>query len=388
VLSKYAAIPPCAARPDPLEYALPKQSAVTPGIPCQAGDLSYAGIVLRPFKGISLEKKALHSIPTLPRRVLRRLRVARLDWVLNPYFLTLLFGSVAVVLAYSVAPARAVAVLAERDAIGNGPGSFVTFYSPALDRKMNYWVYLPPDYAKSNQSYPVLYMLHGRDATSAQWKSFGLFTQADQLIRAGTIAPLIIVTPQGDFGYWMNHVDSGPRWGDYVTQDLIGHIDATYRTLPDRAHRAIGGVSMGGHGAIQLALNHPALFAVVGGHSPVFRNQAQALPFFGTGAEYRKRDPVSLVRARPQALSFALWLDMGTSDPWIESTAAFHALLTADKIAHSWHTGPGRHEADYWERHIPAYLRWYDAALHNAAKPVEEVESAKDVPRVPRIKEW
>jgi enterochelin esterase-like enzyme len=314
----------------------------------------------------------LHSIATSPGRVLRRLRVARLHWVLNPYFLTLLFGSVAVVLAYSVAPVRAVAVLAEHRAIGNGPGSLVTFYSLALDRKMNYWVYLPPDYAKSNQRYPVLYMLHGRDATSAQWKSFGLFTQADQLIRAGTIAPLIIVTPQGDFGYWMNHVDGGPRWGDYITQDLIGHIDATYRTAPDRAHRAIGGVSMGGHGAIQLALNHPALFAVVGGHSPVFRNQAQALPFFGTGVEYRKRDPVSLVRADPQALSFALWLDMGASDPWIESTTAFHALLTADKIAHSWHTGPGGHAADYWERLIPEYLRWYDAALHDAAKRVEQ----------------
>jgi enterochelin esterase-like enzyme len=279
-------------------------------------------------------------------------------------------------LACSVVSAPAVAALVGRAAVGNDLGRFATFDSPALDRQMNYWVYLPPGYAKSNQRYSVLYMLHGRDATSAQWKSFGLFTWADQLIRAGTIAPLIIVAPQGDFGYWMNHVNGGPRWGDYITQDLIGHIDATYQTIPDRAHRAIGGVSMGGHGAIQLALNHPELFAVVGGHSPVFRTQAQALLFFGTGAEYRKRDPVSLVQARPQALSFALWLDMGASDPWIESTTAFHKLLTADKIAHSWQSGRGGHEGDYWERNVPKYLRWYDAALRVAAKRVDVVGSA------------
>jgi enterochelin esterase-like enzyme len=281
--------------------------------------------------------------------------------------LALLCSSIVTLLIYSAMLARAVAVAAE-DTAGGDLGQLATFYSPALDRTMNYWVYLPPDYAGSDRRYPVLYMLHGRDAGSDQWKSFGLFRQAERLIRSGTIAPLIVVTPQGDFGYWMNHVDGGPRWGDYVTTDLIGHVDAAYRTIPDRAHRAIGGLSMGGHGAIQLALNHPTLFAAVGGHSPVFRTQAQAFPFFGTGAEYRARDPVSLVRDHPEKLSFALWLDMGASDPWIESTAAFHQLLVANKIPHSWDTGPGGHEASYWERHIPAYLRWYDAALHKAQR--------------------
>lgn len=302
----------------------------------------------------------------LSGRDLRRFRGTGIRWAMNISARTFLFGALAILLSYA-APTRAVVTLAHDIAGDDDPGSFATFYSRALGREMNYWVYLPPDYATSVQRYPVLYMLHGRDADSAQWKRFGLFMQADQLIRAGTIAPLIIVTPQGDLGYWMNHIDGGPRWGDYVTQNLIGHIDATYRSLTDRAHRAIGGVSMGGHGAIQLALNHPALFAVVGGHSPVFRSQALALPFFGTGAEYRKRDPVSIVRDRPQAVTFALWLDMGTIDPWIESTTAFHTLLADDAITHSWHTSQGGHGGGYWERNIPTYLRWYDAMLPDRA---------------------
>ena len=228
---------------------------------------------------------------------------------------------------------------------------------------MDYWVYLPPGYQVARQRYPVLYMLHGRGGSSAQWKTFGLFDQADRLIRSREIAPLIIVTPQGDLGYWMNHANRGPRWGDYITTDLITHIDATYRTVPDRWHRAIGGISMGGHGAIQLALTHPQLFGAVGGHSAVFRRQHEALACFGTGAEYQRRDPISLVRDLGVAVPFQLWLDMGEQDPWLRSMLEFQQLLAQRHIAHRWHRFPGGHGDVYWEQHVATYLGWYDDAL-------------------------
>jgi enterochelin esterase-like enzyme len=244
-----------------------------------------------------------------------------------------------------------------------GRSRHVEFYSPALARTMDYWLYLPPNYAASTRRYPVLYVLHGRGGSSREWKEYGLFDQADTLIRENRIAPLIIVSPQGDLGYWMNHVHGGPRWGDYITDDLIPHVDATYRTQADQRHRAIGGISMGGHGALQLALNHPRLFDVVGGHSAVFRSEVEAFAFFGTGAEYQQRDPISLVTELNLPVSFALWLDMGVDDQWLPRTRYFHEILVQRGVPHTWHLDPGGHEGAYWRRHLRAYLEWYDKAL-------------------------
>lgn len=243
----------------------------------------------------------------------------------------------------------------------------VGFASAALGRTMSYWVYLPPSYRATQQRYPVLYMLHGLDGSDHQWKDMGLFEQADALIRARQIAPLIIVTPQGDNGYWMNQANNGPRWANYVTDDLIPHIDRSYRTLADAHHRAIGGLSMGGHGAIQLALHNPALFSVVAGHSPVFRSASEAFPFFGYGAEYTQHDPVSLVQ-QGMAVPFALWIDMGEHDRWLPRTRLFHELLEQRGVAHVWHVYQGDHNSDYWTPRIPLYLAWYDQALRAGGK--------------------
>lgn len=287
---------------------------------------------------------------------------------------------------------RAISVLFQGSTAGGGQARHARFFSRALGRQMDYWLYLPPGYGSSTQSYPVLYMLHGRGGSSAQWPSFGLFDQADRLIRGGQIAPLIIVTPEGDDGYWMNHANQGPRWGDYVTTDLVAYVDATYRTLPDRTHRALGGVSMGGHGAIELALTHPTLFAVVGGHSPVFRRQNEAFPFFGVGAVYQHHDPISLVRDLGVGVPFQLWLDMGDQDPWLRSTLAFHQLLAQRGIAHTWHLWPGGHQETYWERHVVDYLCWYDVALHGrpgtscgaGGRPVQAARTSTRAHPVPR----
>lgn len=236
------------------------------------------------------------------------------------------------------------------------------FVSRSLDRTMSYWIYLPPNYRATTQRYPVLYMLHGLGGSEDQWKNMGFFDQADAMIRARQIAPLIIVMPQGDNGYWMNQADGGPRWSDYVTLDLIPHIDQTYQTLADGRHRAIGGLSMGGHGAIQIALNQPGLFGVVGGHSPVFRSATEAFPFFGYGEQYAQHDPVTIVQ-RGVAVPFALWLDMGIEDRWLPRTVLFHELLLERGVVHSWRLHEGDHDDRYWQPRIPLYLAWYDQAL-------------------------
>jgi poly(3-hydroxybutyrate) depolymerase len=198
--------------------------------------------------------------------------------------------------------------LAPLGADARGYSARVLLRSAVLERTLNYWIYFPPGYNTSTQRYPVLYMLHGLGGSSNTWRAWGLFDTADQLIRAKQIAPLIIVAPQGDNGYWMNHADGGPRWEDYVVQELVPHVDGRYRTLATRAHRAVGGVSMGGNGAIRLMLDHPELFGAAGGHSPVFRAQTQAFAFFGTGLVYERNDPVSLVDVLGAPVAGDLWI--------------------------------------------------------------------------------
>src|SRR5881628_2559959 len=146
-----------------------------------------------------------------------------------------------------------------------------SFRSPTLDRTMPYFIYVPPGYDSSGQRYPTLYMLHGLGGSNTEWKGYNLLGAADDLIKAGTIPPMLIVLPQGDQSYWFDPAN-GPRWGQYAARDVVDEIDAHWRTLADRDHRAIGGLSMGAQGALQLAMLYPDVFGIVGAHSPTLRD--------------------------------------------------------------------------------------------------------------------
>lgn len=245
-------------------------------------------------------------------------------------------------------------------------GSFreLEFASRSLERDMRYFIYLPPRYKTSGRRYPVLYMLHGGSGDKEEWVAYGLIDAIDNLITSREIRPMIVVLPQGDWGYWVNHVDGGPRWGDYVARDLVRHIDSSFRTLPDRAHRAIGGLSMGAHGALQLAFTHPRTFGNVGAHSPSLRPDGGELPFLGTGAEFAERDPISLARTAPGIEDLNIWIDIGDEDPWLEYAELLHEALVERGVGHEWNVLPGEHGGEYWERNLVTYLRFYDRVLN------------------------
>jgi S-formylglutathione hydrolase FrmB len=181
--------------------------------------------------------------------------------------------------------------------------------------------------------------------------------------------------PGGRSGYWVNHADGGPRWGDYVVKDLVGHVDATYNTIAQRGARAIGGISMGGHGALQNALNNPEVFGVAGGHSPGLRTRDQAPAFLGgyfmgtiaaasPGPDaYALRDPISLVRRNTPAAPPVLWIDMGQRDGFFPRATELHQALLDRGWAHTWSPAPGDHDGGYWRRRMPDYVGFYRAAL-------------------------
>ncbi len=259
------------------------------------------------------------------------------------------------------------------------PGSsrmeFFLFQSAALDRPMHYIAYLPANYdTQPNRHYPVLYMLHGIGGglggimgNETEWPGYGITAAADRLIASGQIQPLIMIFPEGDQGFWMDAAGDGPKYGKYTSEDLLHEVDGRFRTIPDRNHRAIGGLSMGGFGALALAMQHPDLFRTAGAHSPSLNRLQNGPAFFGNQAYFDAHDPVALLRDHPDtAMTLNLWLDVANQDPlWRVSTEALHQQLVAENIPHQWHEWPGQHNGVYWGEHMDDYLAFYNASLQS-----------------------
>ncbi len=247
--------------------------------------------------------------------------------------------------------------------------------STILNRSLPYRVYLPPAYAASDRRYPVVYMLHGAGGNYTEWDDSSLPDVADRLMSEGEIQPYIVVMPDGgDRTYWANWADDGARWEDYVVQEVVPEIDRRYRTIQDQSGRAIGGLSAGGLGALNLAMHHPDVFGVAGGHSPSVRLEPDPTLWFLSGDAFWVNDPVWLARNRLGLDRLSIWLDVGDEDWWRPNVEALRDALSERSIPYSWHVFPGTHEADYWVAHVPDYLRFYAGALRgdtsSAASPL------------------
>ena len=139
-------------------------------------------------------------------------------------------------------------------------------------RAQDVYVYLPPGYPQQpRRRYPVLYLLHGFPGRPLAFLlTVRMGVVEDELVAKHAAQPLILVMPFGSTGTftdkeWANGVGSGEGWATFVARDLVQAIDARYRTLAAPDARAIGGLSEGGYGAINIALHNPGEFR--GGHN-------------------------------------------------------------------------------------------------------------------------
>jgi enterochelin esterase-like enzyme len=206
-------------------------------------------------------------------------------------------------------------------------------------------IYTPPCYGSDpDHLYPVLYLLHGATETDLQWQELGIAAEADRLIAAGEIAPLIIVLPRELT--WVAVPEN--TFGDSLVQELTPWVDMEYRTLPDREFRAIGGLSRGGNWAVRIGLLHWGLFGSIGAHStPLFYGDLERLPGW-----------IELI---PAGWKPRLYLDIGKDDNNLVVSRKLDALLTRLDYPHEWHLNPGLHDAAYWQGQLEDYLMWYNA---------------------------
>ncbi|HEX2911426.1 MAG TPA: alpha/beta hydrolase-fold protein [Chloroflexia bacterium] len=244
-----------------------------------------------------------------------------------------------------------------------------SFFSKILNKTVPYRIYLPPGYLTSTQHYPVLYMLHGASGSYQEWSSYKLPEDADKLIVAHTVKPMIIVLPSGDVGFWVDQANGGPQYGQYMAKEVVPFIDSNYRTLPGPQNRAIGGLSMGAHGALQLGFNYPDIWGVIGSHSPTLRTYDQAQPFFGDQNWYNAHDPVPLAQNLPLETlkSLKIWIDIGKDDSWLPRTQILSDILTQRGVPHQFHIFDGGHGGEYWTTNAPQYLQFYADSMLGTA---------------------
>jgi S-formylglutathione hydrolase FrmB len=237
-------------------------------------------------------------------------------------------------------------------------------YSPILGQFMPFRVYLPPQYfSEPTRRFPVVYMLHGAGGNFTEWADSYMPEQLDDLITRGVTQPMLLVMPDGGSrSFWANW-DAGPRWSDYVAEDVVTDIDARFRTIPAPRSRAIGGLSMGGLGALQIAMFHTGVFGAVGAHSPSIRLEPDPELWFLAGDSFYYHDPLWLVANWPGAQGLAYWIDVGADDWWRPNIETFHGVLSEAGLNVSWQIFPGTHQAEYWIEHVPDYLQFYSAAL-------------------------
>jgi enterochelin esterase family protein len=229
------------------------------------------------------------------------------------------------------------------------------YTSKATSSVRRAFVYTPPNYTRSNDRYPVLYLFHGAGGDESGWTTNGRANLIlDNLIADGKLKPLVVVMPYG-YAYppsspLSEGEDAMKRQRDHFNRDLIDdlipYIQANYRVHTGRDQRAIAGLSLGGGQALGLGLARQDLFSRVAAFSPaigaVTSAQAGGLDFKPLLADAKKVN---------ERLAL-LWVGIGTDDTLLASNKEFAAMLQAAGITHTFKLTEGAHTWHVWRRYL------------------------------------
>ena len=244
----------------------------------------------------------------------------------------------------------------------------VWYHSKVTGSWRHAMVYLPPDYeAKTKQRYPVLYLQHGGGEDETGWIRQGNANFIlDNLIAAGEAKPMIVVMARGyaqragapaqppggpgspGFAQALNEMSK--VFEDEVTQVLIPFVDKSFRTLPDRDHRAMAGLSMGGFQTFQVTTKHLDLFSYIGGFSGIGGMMEDRKPDFKTDYNAVFADPAAFAKQ-----VHLLYFGVGTAEPEMfrRRIQGLHTQLTEAGVAHVYWESPGTdHEWQTWRRNL------------------------------------
>ena len=250
-----------------------------------------------------------------------------------------------------------------------------SYQSAAMGKRVSFNVYLPPGYTTSTaRRFPTVYMLHGINGSNIEWEVRDMDSIVDGLIRDKGIEQSVVIFPDGSSGWYVD--SSAGNYRSMIVNEIIPLVDKEYRTIADRDHRGITGVSMGGFGSFSLGLDHPELFSSIASHIGAL----DFPPLAGTAAEIAansKYAPMFLVNSMTtdQLLRRTYYFDAGEQDEFRfgEAAKAMDAALTAKLVPHEWQNGPGGHNDAYWVPKLDRSFGLHSAQFraHPFAQPAE-----------------
>lgn len=237
----------------------------------------------------------------------------------------------------------------------------IHYSSRALSKQSTFHAILPEG-ANLAPPWAVFYLLHGLSDDHTIW------TRRTSIERYVGGLPLVVIMPDGGRGWYTNAAE-GFKYEDDLIQDIVGFVDRTFPVKAEKSGRAIGGLSMGGYGAVKLGLKHPGLFGSINSHSGavgIFRDEERTRQLspefqriFGEDGRGGPEDPFTIVEQMDHGLIPPMRLDCGTDDFLLEQNRSFHAHLDGLHIPHEYEEFPGGHTWDYWDTHVQEAIRFH-----------------------------
>jgi S-formylglutathione hydrolase FrmB len=268
-----------------------------------------------------------------------------------------------------------------RDVVPEGSRvEYKTFQSKLLNREIRYGLYVPASYASSTKKYPVLYFLHGLNENEMRWSTRGLTdVKLDKMVADGKIGEFIVAVPFGATSFYTNARNGSAPWEDMIVKEFVPMVESTYRVNATRATRGISGISMGGYGALKIAMKHPDQFGSVSAHSAVLlahlddaRVRGGRLAMFNAMFDqiyginqdltyWDQNNPLMLAADTKKLNGLKVYFDCGTEDDYgfHVGTKALDDMLTKAGFPHEAHLYPGRHGWDYAIQHTDASLQFH-----------------------------
>ncbi|HWP84100.1 MAG TPA: alpha/beta hydrolase family protein [Terriglobia bacterium] len=253
-----------------------------------------------------------------------------------------------------------------------------TVASKILNRPVRYCALLPPRYsANSARRFPVVYFLHGLGGNEQWLLTGGGWELIEQMRRQNRIGEFVLVTPDAGRTFYINSRDGSERYEDFFLQEFVPAIETRYRAGGARAARGVGGISMGGYGALRFAFRHPQMFAAVAVHSAALLEDlpADTTLLFGRNfrafgdpldrAYWRQNTPLALARTASGLARLRIYLDCGLQDDYGFQIGArrLHEILERRGTPHEFHLHPGGHNWEYFSEHLDDSLAFLSRAL-------------------------
>ena len=254
------------------------------------------------------------------------------------------------------------------------PVEHLYFHSEVLGVDKNFSVMLPKSYSKETERrYPVVYMLHGAGENDWEWANIPvqMISEAITMVtNDGSAAECIVVFPNANEGGHMGYFNQdGWKYEDYFFNELMPLIDARYRTIPDKGHRAIGGLSMGGGGSFNYGMRHPELFSSVYAISAAVSPTAfepkeelpDVLPSTMDGGSYT---PEQIEAAK----DVYFVLDCGDDDFLFDANVATYQLMKKNGMNVQFRSYDGAHASYYWYNALRRALVYFTRHFEDQCK--------------------